>query len=113
MIKPACKIWLCSKDGKAFGQGPYELLRHVEKTRSLAQAAKEMRMSYNKAWKLIQQMEAHLGFPLLDRRVGGTAGGGSQVTRRAKDFLDRYERFEADTMKAVERAYQTYFKKGA
>ncbi len=111
-MKPACKIWLYTNQGKAFGQGPYELLRRVETTLSLAQAAKDMRMSYNKAWKLIQLIEAHLGFPLLEKKVGGVAGGGSRVTRRAKDFLDRYERFETDALNAVESAYHRPFGKG-
>ena len=35
-------------------------------------------MSYNKAWRIIHAAEQRLGFPLLDRSVGGSLGGGSQ-----------------------------------
>jgi len=45
-----------------FGQGPCRLLRCVEKTNSLHQAAHEMGMSYNKAWRLVRLMEERLGF---------------------------------------------------
>ena len=84
-MKVACKIWL-DHNGKAFGEGPYELLKRVEKTNSLHEAAHQMGMSYSKAWKLIQTMEKRLGFSLLDKKVGGLSGGGSQVTPKGKDL---------------------------
>lgn len=108
-INAACKIWLSKNDEKAFGQGPCRLLRQVEKTNSLHQAAHEMGMSYNKAWRLIRLMEKRLDFPLLNKQVGGQSGGGSQVTPRAKDFIKRYERFELDATRGVEKAYRKHF----
>jgi len=109
MIRPGYKIWLSKGDEKAFGQGPCELLRRVEKTNSLHQATHQMGMSYNKAWRLIRLIEKRLGFPLLEKQVGGKSGGGSQVTPRAKDLIERYERFETDAIKAIEKAYQKHF----
>ena len=107
-MKVAFKIWF-DNNGKAFGEGPCELLRRVEKTNSLHQAAHQMGMSYSKAWKLIQMMEKRLGFTLLDKKVGGLSGGGSRVTPRAKDFIERYERFEMEAIKAIEKAYKKNF----
>jgi len=107
-MKVACKIWL-DHNGKAFGEGPFELLKRVEKTNSLHEAAHQMDMSYSKAWKLIQSMEKRLGFSLLDKKVGGLSGGGSQVTLKGKELMKRYERFEEDAMRAVEKAYQKHF----
>ncbi len=109
MIKAACKIWLRKNDEKVFGQGPCELLKRVEKTNSLHQAAHQMGMSYSKAWKLIQTMEKRLGFVLLDKKIGGLSGGGSQVTLKGKDLMRRYERFEKDAGKAIEKVYQKHF----
>ena len=107
-MKGACKIWL-DHHGKAFGEGPYELLKRVQKTNSLHEAAYQMHMSYSKAWKLIQTMEKRLGFSLLDKKIGGVSGGGSQLTPKAKDLIERYERFETDAMRAIEKAYQKHF----
>jgi molybdate transport system regulatory protein len=107
-VKVAYKIWLDNR-GKAFGEGPHELLKQVEHTRSLHQAAHQMGMSYSKAWKLIQTMEKRLGFVLLDKKIGGPSGGGSQVTSKGKDLLKRYERFEREARRAIERAYLKYF----
>ena len=108
-IKAACKTWLCKKNEKVFGQGPCELLKRVEKTDSLRQAAQQMGMSYNKAWKLIQMVEKRLGFTLLDKKVGGLSGGGSQVTAKGKDLMKRYEQFEIDARVAIEKIYQRHF----
>ncbi len=69
-LKVAYKVWLYH-GGKAFGDGPYELLRRVDKTKSLHRAASQMGMSYSKAWKLIQTMEERLGFVLLQKKIGG------------------------------------------
>jgi molybdate transport system regulatory protein len=47
-VKVGYKVWLDNK-GKAFGDGPYELLKRVDETQSLHRAAKEMGMAYSKA----------------------------------------------------------------
>jgi molybdate transport system regulatory protein len=107
-MKVSYKVWL-DKNGKAFGDGPYELLRRVEETKSLHQAANQMGMAYSKAWRLIQTLEDRLGFALLERRVGGESGGGSQVTSNAKKLMNRYERFRKDVSIALERIYQKHF----
>ena len=107
-MKGACKIWL-DHHGKAFGEGPYQLLKRVEKTNSLHEAAHQMGMAYSKAWKLIQTMEKRLGFALLDKKIGGLSGGGSQVTSKGKELMKRYGQFEKEAKKAIENAYQKHF----
>jgi len=112
MMKVGYKIWL-DNGGKAFGEGPYELLKRVEKTDSLHEAAHQMNMSYSKAWKVIQTMEKRLGFAFLDKKVGGLSGGGSRVTPEGKEFLRRYERFESDAKRVIEKTYQKHFGNGS
>jgi molybdate transport system regulatory protein len=108
-MKVACKIWI-DQNGKAFGDGPYELLIGVVETGSLHKAADHMGMAYSKAWKLIRTMEQRLGFVLLDRKVGGRSGGGSQVTPMAKDLMKNYARFQKDVKHAIERIYERHFR---
>jgi len=107
-MKISYKIWL-DHHGKAFGDGPYELLKWVEKTKSLHQAAQQMRMAYSKAWRLIRTLEERLGFPLLERRTGGLYGGGSRVTAMAKELMDRYGRFQKETRDILEKVYRKHF----
>jgi molybdate transport system regulatory protein len=109
MLKATYKIWLSKNDEKVFGQGPYELLRRVEGTNSLHQAAYQMNMSYNKAWRLIRLMEKRLGFPLLDKKIGGQSGGGSRVTLGAKEFMTTYERFQKEVEVGIEKSFQKHF----
>ena len=111
-MKVAYKIWL-DQNGKAFGDGPYELLKGVEKTASLHKAAGHMGMAYSKAWKLIQTMEKRLGFVLLKKKIGGLSGGGSQVTPKGKELMKHYGRFQRDVKEALDKIYLKHFgKKG-
>ena len=107
-MKIAYKVWLDS-NGKAFGEGPYRLLRNVERTGSLWKAAAEMGMSYSKAWRLTRNLEKRLNFSLLERHTGGASGGGSFVTPEARDLLNRYEKFQKDVDRVLEKTYKKHF----
>ena len=107
-MKVVFRVWL-DNNGQAFGKGPYELLKGVEETDSLHQAAKQLGMSYSKAWRLLQIIEKRLGFVLLERKVGGLSGGGSKVTPKARELMKHYERFEKDIRRAVDRIYRHHF----
>jgi len=107
-MKLLYKIWL-DNNGKAFGDGPCELLKRVGTTRSLHQAASQMGMSYSKAWRLIGTMEKRLDFSLLERKVGGRSGGGSQITPEAKEFIKRYEQFREEAKRSLEQIYEKHF----
>ena len=62
-MKSVTKILLTDDNGiKFFGEGPFRLLRSVERTGSLRAAAMEMEMAYSKASKLLKQAETNLGF---------------------------------------------------
>ena len=111
-MKVGYKVWL-DNNGKAFGDGPYELLRRVEETKSLHQAASQMGMAYSKAWRLIRTLEKRLGFALLERKVGGQFGGGSLVTPKAKDAYEPLSTISEEMWKRVWiRIYQKHFGSG-
>ncbi len=102
------KLWLDYR-GRAFGDGPARLLKGVAETGSLRKAAMELGMSYNKAWRIIHAAEERLGFPLLDRSVGGTTGGGSVITPEARDLMERYQAVAAEADQALEEVFQRHF----
>lgn len=107
-MRVAYKVWL-DNNGKVFGEGPYRLLKLVEKTGSLHQAAIQMKMSYRKAWRTLHYIEENLGFALLDRQVGGVSGGGSRITENARDLIKHYEQFREEVKEALERIYKKHF----
>lgn len=107
-MKVAYKVWL-DHAGKAFGDGPFELLSRVERTKSLHRAADEMGMAYSKAWRLIRTLEERLGFTLLERKAGGPSGGGSQITPEGRELMDRYGRFRKEVKDTMEGIYRRHF----
>ena len=108
-MKVRYKVWL-DHDGKAFGDGPCELLKKVAETHSLHRAAKEMGMAYSKAWRLIGTMEKRLGFLLIERKVGGLSGGGSRVTPQGRNLMNHYEEFRRDADASLEKLYHRHFR---
>ena len=92
-----------------FGEGPYRLLLGVEQTQSLRAAAQQMGMAYTKAFRIIKNAETALGFPLLERVVGGKGGGGSTLTPEGKELLKRYGAYRLSCDQMAERLYQEHF----
>ncbi|OAT86471.1 winged helix-turn-helix domain-containing protein [Desulfotomaculum copahuensis] len=107
-MRLAFKIWL-EQNGKAFGDGPCDLLQRIERTGSLRKAAAEIGMSYNQAWRLLRTLEGRLGFPLLVRQVGGAVGGGSTVTPQARRLMHSYRAFREEVADALNRLFGAHF----
>lgn len=102
------KVWL-DKEGKVFGKGPYELLLGIKKYGSLNEAAKHMKMSYNKAHTLIKDIEKKLGFTLIETKSGGNGGGGSKLTKKADELMVNYELFINECEENLKAIFEKYF----
>ena len=111
-MKLKFKIWL-DEEGKVFGEGPYRLLKGVQITGSLAQAAKEQNMSYSRAHGLMKLISVKLGFALIEGHAGGSGGGGACVTPQAEDLMRRYEEMIIESTKSLESIFNRYFGPGA
>lgn len=107
-MKVVYKIWL-DNDGRAFGEGPYRLLKGVEGTGSLLQAAAALGMAYSKARRLITCCERSLGFALTTRKAGGVSGGGAKVTDDAAELMRKYEKLRAQAEEAIGERYRKHF----
>jgi len=92
-------LWIECNGERFFGPGPVELLERIEKTGSINQAARQMQMSYKKAWEIINTLNNYAGHPFVVTQTGGISGGGSTITDEAKTMIGRYrqlrEKFEA------------------
>jgi len=102
------KIWL-DNNGKAFGIGPSDILKRVDRHQSLSKAAREINMSYSQAWTLMNALEKRLGFKLLEREVGGVSGGGSRLTDRARELVRQYDDFIKEADCELNILFQKYF----
>ncbi len=104
------RILLKSDDGEPFmGIGLVWLLRGIERTRSISEAAREMDLSYPKALRMLRNLERGLGVPALTRRKGGAERGGAELTALGRDFLDRYDRLQARIKSHAERLVRAEF----
>ena len=83
-------LWVESNGERFFGPGPVELLERIEKTGSINQAARQMQMSYKKAWEIINALNTNAGHPYVVTQTGGTSGGGSTITEEAKAMIAWY-----------------------
>ncbi len=95
---------------KAFGKGPCLLLEKVDKLGSLNKAAGELNMSYSKAWSIINKAEKMFGETLLETHTGGTDGGGSYLTPKAKELIKAYKGFCKEADEVLDELYKKYFR---
>lgn len=103
-------IFVDENNEKFFGEGPWQLLREVEKTGSLNAAASSLGMAYTKALKILRNAETALGFPLTNRSTGGRSGGGSTLTQEGKEWMERYEAYRDACLQANQKLYREYFR---
>jgi len=85
----------------AFGPGKATLLAAIERTGSISAAAREMGMSYRRAWVLVDEMNRCFRMPLVETATGGPGGGGAQVTQFGQDVLCRYRQMEGKAAQSV------------
>jgi molybdate transport system regulatory protein len=104
------KIWIEDQDGRiVFGSGRLRILDAVERSGSILAAAKELKMSYRAVWGKIKATEERIGQPLLARRVGGSEGGGSELTPLGKALVGRFRDLQKLTEEAADDLFQSLF----
>lgn len=98
-----------AKDGIFFGPGKARLMEYIEKTGSMQEACLEMGLSYSKGARMIKAAEKQLGFKLLERRIGGSGGGGSRLTDEGMDLLKKYRQLTLRVQKDADQAFEEIF----
>lgn len=81
--------------GTVFDPRDAELLRAIEESGSLNAAVDALGRSFAHAQRRIVDLEDAFG-ALVERRRGGTGGGGSELTATARALLARYSRLRAE-----------------
>jgi len=87
--------------GRQLGPGKIALLEAIDRTGSIAAAGREMGMSYRRAWLLADAANKLFKRPLVVVTVGGTQGGGTQLTDFGRALIAAYQRVEARTRAAI------------
>lgn len=86
----------------ALGPGKAALLEAVGRSGSISGAAREMGMSYRRAWLLIDAINNSFREPLVLTATGGRGGGGARLTEFGREVLRRYRLMEEKAAASVE-----------
>lgn len=67
------------------------LLQYIQKTGSISAAAREMGISYKKAWTLIDSINKESSSPIVEKIAGGKGGGTTVVTEVGLKAIELYK----------------------
>lgn len=83
------------------GPGKAELIEHIGKTGSISAAARAMRMSYRRAWQLVEALNQDFREAVVTTAIGGTRGGGARVTPFGERLVRQYRAMESKASAAI------------
>ena len=100
------RIWI-EKNGEPFiGFGRIKLLKMVDEKMSINAAAKELKMSYRKAWKLLNEMNLMTEKPIVIKNIGGKDGGGTVLTEYGRQLIQDFETINKNCMNYLEKEFE-------
>ncbi|GIK96524.1 MAG: ModE family transcriptional regulator [Alphaproteobacteria bacterium] len=85
----------------AIGPGKADLLEAIDRCGSISAAARELGMSYRRAWQLADIMNRSFRERLVEAGTGGARGGGARLTPLGRDVLRRYRAMERKAAESV------------
>ena len=83
-------------DAHAVGPGKIALLERMRDCGSLSQAARELDMSYRRAWQLLDSLNTSFNDPVIVTSIGGKGGGGSEITPLGLALIETFRALEKD-----------------
>jgi molybdate transport system regulatory protein len=105
-FKLKSRQWLVDEnDNIIIGDGRREILENIEKTGSLNQTAKVMKMSYKGVWSKIKATESSMNLKLVETNKKR----GSNQTKEGKELLEKYNILKKKCMKADDEIFKSIF----
>ncbi len=104
------EMWLetIEKNRILDGEG-FELLLDLDRTGSLTTTARNLGMSYRKAWGMLHYVEQHLGFNLTEKRRGGASGGRTVLSEKGRQLVRAYNSLRHETDIAMKSIAKVFF----
>jgi molybdate transport system regulatory protein len=93
---------------RRIGPGKIKLLELIGKTGSISAAAREMEMSYRRAWLLIDEVNTALKEPAVETATGGSGGGGAALTPFGETLIATYRDIEREATAIVVKRIETF-----
>jgi molybdate transport system regulatory protein len=87
--------------GARIGPGKIALLEEIGRSGSISGAGRVLKMSYRRAWELIEDLNRSLGTQIVATSAGGSGGGGAHLTIAGEALVARYRAIEAGSAAAA------------
>jgi molybdate transport system regulatory protein len=94
--------------GCSIGIGKIELLEGISRSGSLSEAARQMRMSYRRAWLLLADLNASFDQSVARASTGGRGGGGAVLTPFGELLIAGYRKMELALQPLAEACLQDF-----
>lgn len=98
---PGLTLRVLGKSAAAMGPGKAELIERIGRTGSISGAAREMGMSYRRAWQLVEALNKTFTEPVVTTAIGGTRGGGARVSAFGERLVARFRAMEVKASAAI------------
>jgi molybdate transport system regulatory protein len=79
---------------RSIGPGKVRLLENIRSCGSISAAGRAMRMSYKRAWVLVDEINRICRREVVERKAGGKNGGGAVLTPFGLSLVNRYRKIE-------------------
>ena len=89
--------------GARIGPGKVALLEEIGRSGSISAAGRALRMSYRRAWDLVEELNRAVGKPVVATATGGSGGGGASLTQEGQAIVTQYRAIEAASVAASKR----------
>lgn len=81
-------------NGDRIGPGKIALLEAIRTSGSISAAARQLGMSYRRAWLLVEELNGSLREPAVAAATGGRQGGGAALTDVGEQVVTLYRAIE-------------------
>lgn len=102
MLRVRAKTWLEKDDVFLISGGRARLLRYIDETGSISEAARRMGMSYRHAWGILKKIGLAAGMDVVHSRKGGKRGGGTRLSEFGRKILSAYEEGQSSVQTFLE-----------
>ncbi len=86
---------------KRLGPGKIALLEAIGETGSISAAGRRHKMSYRRAWLLVDELNRQFGQPVVRAQPGGPKGGGATLTPAGRTIVAAYREAELKMREAA------------
>jgi molybdate transport system regulatory protein len=105
-LRVKSRHWLVDEENNIIiGEGRKEILENIEKTGSINQTAKVMKMSYKGVWSKIKATENYMKVKIVD----ADKKRGSCLTKEGKNLLVKYTAMKMRCRKEDDKIFDSIF----